>query len=166
MSNLIYFLPKQHRTPENKMILKFIPRDFTEAANADMAEKSLEPNDFLLYLSFIILYGAYNYISDYHKQIIKDLIDNGVLDEIAVHSGSGLTNSCVTRDKRFLYNDREFELPGDYEPVLRIVDSNSDIFVEAQNSVGKVKIYQFMYYKSDKKYIWKKIDEHDLLVDF
>ena len=72
----------------------------------------------------------------------------------------------MTQDKRFLHNNREFKLPNGYKPILRIVDSNNDIFVEAQNSNGKIKIYQFMYYKSDKKYTWKKIDENDLLVDF
>lgn len=112
------------------------------------------------------MYGAYDYVSNYHKQKIEELVSGGILDDIAVHSKSGLTDSCVTQDKRFLHNNREFKLPNGYKPILRIVDSNNDIFVEAQNSNGKIKIYQFMYYKSDKKYTWKKIDENDLLVDF
>jgi hypothetical protein len=166
MSNLIYFHPTAYKNPKEKRILKLVPRDIREADRADIAERVLSPEDYLIYLSLIVLYGAYDYVSNYHKQIIEELVSGGILDDIAVHSKSGLTDSCVTQDKRFLHNNREFKLPNGYKPILRIVDSNNDIFVEAQNSNGKIKIYQFMYYKSDKKYTWKKIDENDLLVDF
>lgn len=166
MSNLVYFHPFAYKTPRTKKIIKLVPRDIREADKADTAERVLEPEDFLLYLSFVVLYGAYDYVSDYHKQIIEELVNNGILDDIAVHSKTGLTNSCVTQDKRFLYNNREFKLPEGYEPILRIVDNSDNIFVEAQNSKGKSRFYQFMYYESDKKYTWKKIDENDLLVDF
>lgn len=166
MSNLIYFHPTAYKNPKEKRILKLVPRDIREADRAGIAERVLSPEDYLIYLSLIVLYGAYDYVSNYHKQIIEELVSGGILDDIAVHSKSGLTDSCVTQDKRFLHNNREFKLPNGYKPILRIVDSNNDIFVEAQNSNGKIKIYQFMYYKSDKKYTWKKIDENDLLVDF
>lgn len=166
MLNLIYFHPTAYENPKEKRILKLVPRDIREADRADIAEKILDPDEFLIYLSYLILYNAYNYVSNYHQQIIEELIKGGVLDDIAVHSKTGLTNSCVTQDKRFIHNNIEFELPDGYKPILRIVDNNGDIFVEAQNNNGKVKIYQFMYYKSDRKYTWKKIDENDLLVDF
>lgn len=166
MLNLIYFHPTAYENPKEKRILKLVPRDIREADRADIAEKILDPDEFLIYLSYVILYNAYNYVSNYHQQIIEELIKGGVLDDIAVHSKTGLTNSCVTQDNRFIHNNIEFELPVGYKPILRIVDSNGDIFVEAQNNNGKVKIYQFMYYKSDRKYTWRKIDENDLLVDF
>lgn len=169
MSNISYFQPKQHRTPKNKMIVKFIPKDATEAHKADMAEKLLNEEDYMYYLALVLVHQAYNFMPPKHKEHIKNLIDAGILDDLAVSTKTNLTNSCVTHDEKFLCNNIEFTLPKGYVPRMRTVDTDGSIYVEAFREDGKRRIYEFMYYKSGKKYTWKKVDTQQLeeeIVDF
>jgi len=53
MSNLIYFHPTAYKNPKEKRILKLVPRDIREADRADIAERVLSPEDYLIYLSLI-----------------------------------------------------------------------------------------------------------------
>lgn len=166
MPNLIYFQPRRYRTPQNKLILKFVPRDATESHKADMAEKILSEEQYVYYLALVLVHQAYNLMPKKHQDAIKNLVDAGILDDLAVSTGTKLTNCCVTMEGEFLYNDIEFKLPIGYIPRMRYIDENGDIFVEAFNG-NRRRVYEFIYYKSNYRNKWKRVDNKmENLIDF
>lgn len=165
MSNIIYF-QSQRQSLEDKMILKLVPKNKTESSKADIAEKILTPKQYIKYLAFVITYHAYDLVAEQHQDFIKNLINIGVFDEIAVLVRTGLTNSCVTNKGEFLYNDIEFKLPKGYTPRLRCIDADNNIYVEAFNKEGKSRVYKFVHYESGKNHTWERVYENDYLVDF
>lgn len=165
MSNLIYFQPRQYRTPENRMILKFIPRDKTESYKADKAEKILTTEQYVYYLALVIVHQAYYFVSERHQEIIRRLVILGVLDDLAVTTGLNLTDSCVTDKGEFLYNNQEFKLPGDYKPRFRMEDKDGSIYVAGIRPDGKKKMYRFIF--KNGKHKWEKVDdEPERIIDF
>lgn len=170
MSNIVYFIPKKHLTPERKMILKFVPKNIDEAHKADTAEKVLTIEQYVYYLALVLIHQAYHFVPNRHQIAIIKLVNAGILDDLAVSTKTNLTNSCVTDRGEFFYNNIEFELPEGYTARMRVVDENKNIFVEAFSEKGKRRVYQFMYYKSNYKYTWKRIDDNpealmSLLID-
>lgn len=162
MSNILLFRPRKHKDSRRQQIINLVPKDKSEGYKADIAEKALEPKDYMYYLAYILSYNAYNYISNKHRERVRELINIGVLDEIAYTSKSGLTDSCV-RYNSFIYKNKEYELPNNYIPRLRfVVDDN--IYIEAFNSEGDCQLYKFIYENVTHK--WEQMNEDDYLVDF
>lgn len=158
MSNLLYFQSKENRTPRNKMILKFVPRDISESYKADIAEKVLNEDLYVHYLALILVHKAYHLMPKKHQDNIKRLVDLGILDELAIVTDANLTNSCVTIKGEFLFNDIEFELPEGYIPKLRVVDQDGNIYVEALSGERR-RVYEFIYYKSSFRHKWLRVDD-------
>ena len=102
------------------------------------------------------VYRAYEFLPPRQKTHIKNLVDAGILDEIAMYVGADLTNCCVTMEGKFVYGDTEFKLPAGCIPRVRVVDADGRIFVEAVDQNNSKRIYQFTYHQ--KEPVWKQVE--------
>lgn len=144
MSKLLYFRPRHNSTSLDKQLLKMLPKSRVESGKANTAEKMLSEKEFIYYLALAIAYNAYKLLPELHQEYVKNLIDLGILDEIAVRCHTDVTDSCVTDDERFIYEGIEYDLPAGYVPLLRYIE-NGEIFVEAIRNDKRIKkTYRFV----------------------
>lgn len=156
--NVIYF-PRHNknmgRIPGSKIIFDLIPKSKKESYKANMAMEILNIEQYTYYLALVLIYQAFHLMPERHKEYIKNLVDFGILDEIATLAKTELTNNYVSAEGEFFYNNKEFRLPEGHIPRMRInVDEN--IYVETFNDEGERRIYQFTYY-NDENYMWEEM---------
>lgn len=161
MGNLAYFIPRQHLTEERKMIIKFLPKNKEEAYKADLAEKMLTEEQYFYYLALILIHKLYDWIPRRHRTYIKNLIDLGILDELAASTYPELSHCYVSSEGKFIYEGVEVDLPMGYKPRLRWIEGDC-IFVEAFNSRGKRRVYEFVYYKTNGKQTWQRVSDEGI----
>lgn len=157
---VLYFQPKRHRTPTNRRLLKLIPRDKGEAWKADRAEQVLSEEMYVYYLALVLVHHAAHLLPKHHQENIVKLIQSGILDDLAMSCYPGITESCVTDDGKFIYQDQEYPLPKGYKPFIRVIDENGDIFVEAYKDDGNRKVYQFIL--QNGCHYWERISNREL----
>jgi hypothetical protein len=165
MAQIAFFQPRQFQTPENKMLLRYLPKSKSEGYKADIVEKRFSEELYVRYLALTLVHETYHYLPERHMKKIQHLIDYGVFDELAVTCETGLTDCYVSKGK-FYYKNIEFDLPQGYIPRMRFIDEENNIFVEAFSSKGKRRVYQFML--NEKRYKWRRIDDKppEFFVDF
>ncbi|HHY42993.1 MAG TPA: hypothetical protein GX514_09175 [Thermoanaerobacterales bacterium] len=166
MAKIAYFQPPEFRSVENRMLLKYVPTSSKEGYKADIVKQKFSEELYIRYLALTIVHEAYQYLPKQHQELIRQLVNYGVFDELAVKCGTNLTN-CYISNNTFFYNGIEIELPAGYTPKVRMIDDETgNIYVEAFNSQGKRRVYQFL--PNQKGYTWRRIDNKpvELLVDF
>ncbi|NMA54309.1 MAG: hypothetical protein GX952_00075 [Firmicutes bacterium] len=159
MAKIVYFQSRRHYTPEREQLLKLLPRSKEEGYKADTAEKMLTEDRYIHYLALAMIYRAYDFLPPKQQEHIQNLVDAGILDEIAIYTDMGLTNSCVTMENEFLYNNQKFKLPGKFVPRLRTED-DSGIYVEGVRPDGESRIYKFIF--QNGKHHWEQVRLADI----
>jgi len=165
VAKIEYFQPPEFQTPENKIALKYVPRSIEEGYKVDLAEKKLSEELYVRVLALALVHDAYQYLPKKHQETIKQLVDYGIFDQLAVSCQTNLTDNYVANGK-FFYNNIEYTLPGEYVAKVRVVDKDGSIYVAACNNKGKRRVYQFIH--NGKNYNWRRIDNKqvEFLVDF
>ncbi len=156
MSNLIYFRPRKYMNEEDRLVIKFIPRNKDEGYRADLAEDKLPSDLYIKFLAMTITHGAYDLLPERHKENIKELTETGMMDALTTLAGLNLCISYVN-DGRFFFKGEEIKLPDNFIPASRqeVEDVKVPILVKAFRG-DEQRVYKFLHY-NEKKYRWVRV---------